>query len=297
MAMPAARGLFHRAVAESGAALKHQRPEAASHAAAALLAELGVQQGEADKLQAIPAAQIIAAMGKLGPAGNFGPVVDGRSIPADPFDPAAPSVSANVPFLTGSNLTETTFFPNTPLGPLSDGELRGQVKAYVHTDDQGAEEILAAYRSANPAMDNTLLYQRISTDAWMRWQVQEQALRKAALGAAPAYVYHFEWMGPARDGKLHCPHGSEIPFVFGNLDAAPELTGTGPRREALSATISAAWAAFARTGDPNAPGLPHWPAFDAERRGTMVFDDVSRAVDDPRGAELRTLLVVRARSA
>ena len=96
-----------------------------------------------------------------------------------------------------------------------------------------------------------------------------------------------------RDGKLRAFHTIEIPFVFGNLDAGKPMTGTGEDRQALSDRMSNAWVAFARTGDPNHTGLPHWPAFSNQERATMIFNDECKVLNDPNGEErkmLRSLL-------
>ena len=298
LAMPAARGLFHKAVAESGAALKHMTAEEGTASAKALLDALGLGPGDAEKLQALPTEAILAAMGELKPPSGFGPVVDGTSLPANPFDPSAPQISADVPLLTGSNLTEVTFFADTPLEPLDDAALHTRVKGYTHTDDAGADSLIALYRGKNAGAANVLIYQLIASDYWMRWGVLLQAERKAALGRAPVYVYQFDWLSPGRDGKLNCPHGSEIPFVFDNVANAAVLVGQGPRQDALAARMSTAWTAFARTGHPNlaANPLPHWPAYGAER-AVMVFNDESRVEHDAAGEQRASIAELKSRQA
>ena len=298
MAMPAAKGLFHRAIAESGSALRHPTAEQASRATKAFLDKLGLQPSDVAKLQAMPASDILKAVAG-GPSMGFGPVVDGRSIPANPFDPGAPEISADVPMLIGSNLTESTFFPDTPLDPLSDPELHAHVKGYTRTDDETAQRLVALYRDQHPSRDNVFLYQLISSEFWMRSGVLVQAERKAALGRAPAYVYQFDRLSPARGGKLHCPHGSEIPYVFDNLASAPELTGEEPAAQILADKMSAAWVAFARTGDPNAGGaaIPYWPPYSAGFRAVMVFDDECRTALDPDGRGRHAIAELKARQA
>ncbi len=285
MAMPAAKGLFHKAIAESGAALTHSTREATARTAKALFDQLGLQPGDIAGLQALPVETILAATGKMRPPGAFGPVVDGRDIPSNPFDPGAPEISADVPFMTGTNLTEATFFADTPLDPIDDATLRQKVKQYTHVDDSGADELISLYRTGNPGRDNVFVYQLIASDYWMRSGVLLQAERKAAQGRAPVYVYQFNWLSKARGGKLHCPHGSEIPFAFDNVHTAPELLGSGPAQSALAAQMSAAWAAFARTGKPGADRLPDWPTYGADGRAVMIFDAESRVEHDPGGPQ------------
>jgi para-nitrobenzyl esterase len=284
MAMPAAKGLFHRAIAESGAALKIATPEQATADARGVLTKLGLGPSDIGKLQAMPFTDVLkAAAGGRGL--GAGPVADGRSIPTNPFDPGAPQVSADVPFMTGSNLTESTFFPDTPLDPLSDSELQAHVKSYIRADDATANKLVALYRDQHPTRDNVFLYQLISSEYWMRTSVLVQAERKALQARAPAYVYQFNRLSPARGGKLHCPHGSEIPYVFDNLASAPELTGNDAVAQLLADKMSAAWVAFARYGDPNGGSaqIPYWRPYDMGARAVMVFDDECRLELDPDG--------------
>ena len=190
-------------------------------------------------------------------------------------------MSADVPFLTGSNLTEATFLPDTPLDPIDDKTLQDQVKRFTRIDDPTAASLIGLYRAGHPTRENTFIYQLIASDYWMRAQVLAQAERRAWQGGAPVYVYQFNWMSPARGGKLNCPHGSEIPFAYDNVDKAVELIGQGPNRQVLADKMSAAWVSFARNGYPQAPHLPHWPAYSEGRRAVMMFDDECRVELDP----------------
>ncbi len=296
MAMPDAKGLFHRAIAESGSAIRATPADKATAAARQVLDTLGIKPGDAAALAAAAPADILKAMGAARLGGGFGPTVDGGALPRNPFDPTAPAVSAHVPFMTGSNLTETTFFPDTPLDPLDDAALTSHVKGYTRADDRETAALISLYRDMNPGRSNVMIYQLISTDYWMRTSVALQAARKAALGPAPAFVYQFEWIGPARGGKLHCPHGSEIPFAFDNIASAPELT-SAEGAQALADRMSAAWAAFARTGNPDTGRLPHWPAYEGDERAVMVFDNTSRVELDSRGRERVAIDELKARQA
>jgi para-nitrobenzyl esterase len=287
MGIPAANGLFHRAIAESGTALRGM-PKAVAAANARILTDrLGLQPGQGDKLQALPIEAIMEAAdaARL----NFAPVVDGRAIPRDPFSPDAPAQSAQIPLLLGSNLTEVNFFPATPLEPMDDAALHARLKVYIHADDAQTDALIALYRSEYPGRDNSWIYQLAASDWWMRSDVGVQADRKAAQAQAPVYVYHLEWLSPVRGGKLRCPHGLDIPLVFDNVDKAQSYVGDGPAPQALADKMSAAWVAFARSGKPEAPGLPAWAPYEGTRRATMVFDTESRLVDDP-NARLRVAM-------
>jgi para-nitrobenzyl esterase len=295
MAMPAARGLFHRAIAESGAALRLSTPEQSNRAAKSLLDKLGIGPGDLAKVQALPAQDIIKAMGSLGGPFGFGPVTDGKVVPAHPFDPGAPLISADVPFMTGSNLTEATFFPDTPLDPLDEAALLDRVKRYTRTDDRTAAALVALYREEHPVKSRVFLYQLIASDYWMRSTVLTQAERKGAMGRAPAYVYQFNWLSPARGGKLHCPHGTEIPFAFDNLHTAPELTGHPASFQILADKMSAAWASFARDGYPHADNLPRWPSYAEGQRAVMVLDQECAVELDYGSRERMAIAAIKAR--
>jgi para-nitrobenzyl esterase len=128
----------------------------------------------------------------------------------------------------------------------------------------------------------------ISTAA-IRQGAVDQATRKAALGAAPAYLYLFAWHTPMLDGRPGAFHSSEIAFVFDNADRCVNLTGGLPEALELSTQISRAWVQFARHGDPSHPGLPPWPAVAQGKRPTMLFDTRCRIKDDPEGRGLRAV--------
>ncbi|HVB87728.1 MAG TPA: carboxylesterase/lipase family protein [Candidatus Dormibacteraeota bacterium] len=291
MAMPPAHGLFHRAIVESGAAVTGLPRQRATKSAEAFMAKLGLQSGQVDQLQKLPMNQLLQVMGELSGNGMPGsgslalaPVVDGTTLPSDPFNPTAPAISANVPLLIGTVETEVTFFPNQILDPIDDASLHMHVKQILRgADDTQVDALIAAYRKGRPKASNTDLYLIIASDATFRQGVLIEADRKAAQGGAPVYQYYFTWRSPVRDGKLRTFHTLEIPFVFDNVDLAKSMTGSGEDRYALEAKMSGAWTAFARSGNPNHKGLANWPAFNETKRAVMIFNDQCEAVDDPYG--------------
>jgi para-nitrobenzyl esterase len=291
MAMPAAKGLFHRAIVQSGAAIKGVSREAATRTAQTLLARLNLQPGQVSQLQSMPFERLLAATeASAGPPLNFGPVVDGHALPADPWDPAAPALSANVPLLIGTVETEVTFFPNQLLDPIDDASLKSHTKQILrNASDAQVDRLIAAYRAGRPGASNTDLYLIMASDATFRAGVVTEAERKAAQGAAAVFHYYFTWRSPVREGKLRSFHTLEIPFVFDNVDAATAMTGTGADRHALATRMSSAWAAFARSGNPDGKEIPAWRPFDTHQRATMVFNDDCRVVNDPHGEEQRLL--------
>jgi para-nitrobenzyl esterase len=255
-----------------------------------LLAKLDISADNLGDLQTLPYERILAALGAIVPPLTFNPVVDGRSLPRHPFDPDAPSISADVPMLLGSNLTETTFFGRTPLDPIDDAALPAYVKNYTNLGEAEASRLVAVYKKSRPEADNTFIYQLISSDWWMTANVITQAERKAQAGRA--YVYHFEKLTPVRDGKLRCPHTLEIGYAFDNIDLSSAVTGTGPDKQALADKVSAMWAAFARSGDPSIPGL-RWEPYTAQSRAVMILDDHLRMERDPYREERLAISAVK----
>ncbi len=287
MAMPAARGLFHRAIVESGADVRGVAREAAVRSAESYLARLHLTPDRLDELQRLPVERLIAVTAPTaGPPLALAPVVDGSSLPVNPFDPVAPAISADIPLLIGSVETEVTFFPHQILDPIDAASLHAHVKQVLRgASDAQVNELVAAYRAGRPGASNTDLYLIIASDATFRRGVLLEAERKAAQGAAPVYQYYFTWRSPVRDGKLRTFHTIEIPFVFDNVDAAKPMLGSGEDRYALARKVSGAWVAFARTGNPNHPGLPQWVPYDNTRRATMILNDDCRLEYDPHRAE------------
>jgi len=288
LAMPAAKGLFHRAIVQSGSNVKGVSTEDATKTAHILMDKLGVKTAE--ELQQVPMDQLIQAT--LSTRGlRLAPVVDGKTLPGGPFDPTAPALSADVPLLIGSTEFEVNFFPNTKLDPIDDTELHAAVKQATRADDSQVDRLIAVYRKGRPNAAPIDLSEIIASDGF-RSPVILEAERKSAQ-PAPVYMYYFTWKTPVHDGKLKAFHTLEIPFVLDNVDEAKSMTGSGADRYPLQDKMSAAWAAFARTGNPNHKGLPTWPKFNTDQRATMVFDNQCKVVNDPHGEERLALASLR----
>jgi para-nitrobenzyl esterase len=290
MAMPPAEGLFHRVIAESGLAFKAITEDEATAVASKMMEQLGLKPDQVDALQQLPYEKILSV---LGPGfGRFN-LVSGNG----PFDPVAPSQSANVPMILGSTLTEITFMNATPLDPIDDATLHADLKRTLRVDDAEVDKLIALYKRDFPKAENVRLYQLIATDNWLTANVALAAERKAALGKAPAFVYHFEKPTPVRDGKLGVPHTLEITYVFDNLDVPTDhaITGTGKDRYPLADKMSRAWTQFARTGDPNVSGLPHWRPYSAADRVVMIFNDQCKLVVNPHPDERAAITEIHMR--
>jgi para-nitrobenzyl esterase len=284
MAMPSAKGLFHRAINESGPFTRALAPEFSQQVAENVLAELGIAKSQFRDLQKVPVDKLSAAAvnalkktprtpgarrDTFGETGWWGPTVDGHSLPAHPFDPVAPAVSANVPLITGTCLHESVNGKDKPnVNAMASEEMTEEVRK-LYSDDANA--IIAAYKQDYPGLSPFNLYAVIATAKWRIPQIM-QAERKAALGAAPAYSYIYSWRTPVLDDRPGPFHAAEIAFVFDNADLCDHYTGGSPGGFALAKQMSTAWATFARTGNPNHSGMPHWPAYTAESRANMIFN-------------------------
>src|SRR5215510_2535580 len=287
MAMPAAKGLFHRAIIQSGAALRGTAKDAASKNAEAFLAKVGAKT--VDQLQAMPMAQLIAAA--TTPGGGFAPVLDGKTLMEGPFDPTAPSLSVDIPVLIGSTEYEVTFFPFTRYEPLDDAGLRTAIKQTLRIEDTDAEKVIAAYKKGRPGLTN-LDYNLILASDNFRAGVVTEAERKS-MQKAPVYMYYFTWQSPVSGGKLKSFHTLEIPFVMANVDEAKGITGDAEDRYPLQDRMSSAWTAFARTGNPNHKGLPNWPTFEMTKRATMILNKECKVVNNPYGEERKLVASLR----
>jgi para-nitrobenzyl esterase len=294
MAMPSAKGLFHRAIIESRPGAKGVPRGEASEAAQQYLSRLGLKPNQIDQAQKLPKEQLVEAMGAGGLAGNttlrLEPTIDGHLLSSDLLDPKTTQLSPDIPLIAGSVETEVAFFPNQQLDPIDDATLHQKAKQILaKADDAQVDRLIAAYRKGRPNISNTDLFLVIASDASFRKSVITEAENKSANGKAPVFQYYFTWRSPVRDGKLRSFHTLEIPFVFENLEAGASMTGSGADRNALSERMSSAWVAFARTGNPNHAGLPHWPAFNNDERATMIFNQECRVVNDPNGDERKML--------
>jgi para-nitrobenzyl esterase len=299
LGMPAARGLFHRAIAQSGSAVTSMPASTATQHAEALMSRLGLKPNQAAELQRLPVEQILDAM--QAPAGDRGafvtsPVVDGTSLPSDVFTPTATTVSSTIPLLIGSTETEVTWSVNTDYTmPADRAALRARIMRTLRLDEASARTLVDTYtvrRSHANLLDLALI---METDAsGFRTGVDRQAERKSEMGQAPVYVYRFQWYSPVSGGRLRAMHCMDIPFAFDNVDNSQAIVGNGPGRQALADRMSRAWVAFARSGDPNHGGLPRWEPFSADRRATMMLNNECRLVRDPYGDERLALAAILA---
>ena len=296
MAMPRAKGLFHKAVVQSGPAVQMADRADGTRTARKVLAHLGLEPAQAGELRHVSTARLLEAQAVVQAdlAGaafanrrrvGVNPVIDGKVFPGGPFAPDAPAASADVPLMIGTNKDEHTLFighlpwvANATFDSLPES-------LHQHLGVRTAE-VIATYRRTQPALGPAEIAIAIVSDLAVRLMSLQIADRKLAQKAAPVFVYLFAWETPVLGGRLRSCHTLEIPFVFDNLEPA-EITGTDPARLPLGRTMSRAWLAFARHGRPGHAGLPDWPAYTTADRATMLFDTECRIENDPYGTERR----------
>jgi len=297
MAMPAAAGLFHKAIVQSGPFPRAVPMARASDVAARMLDRLGIAPGRPDALQTVSTAALLDAFasaneGAPGVPRQFAPVVDGDSLPRDPFEPAAPPTAAGVPLLigaTGEEITSLQGFADLSIFDLTEADLSARVAAACDCDLAAAEALITVYREGRPMASPARLYAAIASDRRFGFGSIVQAERQCA--QAPVFAYRLLWQSPVQGGRMGAPHNLDLPLVFGR-DRAPGVTGEGTAHHALAAAMQAAWGRFARCGNPNHAGLPEWPGYDAGARRTMILDSVCHVISDPAGAARRAQAVL-----
>jgi len=287
MAMPSAKGLFHRAIAQSGSAFRGQTASDATDGAERYLAKLGLKRDQLDKLHELDTKTLqnaYYAEPRIERLAN-GPVIDGKILPRHQWDPTAPSYSANVPLIAGSVETENGWVGPPPFD-LSDAEMLERfTKQLAGNDAAQGEKLLGLYKRTHPDLRNQMLWLAAESDDTRRWNAQELCRLKQEQRTAASYLYYFDWFSPVHNNRMGAYHTLDIPFVFYNMDIGASMTGSAQSRYALGHVMSAAWAAFARTGDPNHADMPKWPVFDVATYPTMVFGERVHVANDPNHEE------------
>ena len=301
---PPARGLFAKAILQSGAAHNVSPPAGGARIAALFRDAAGDDAAGIESLRSLSAADVLAAQGHVVDASwqtveglAFQPVIDATVLPRAPLDAVAAGAAQGVPLLIGTNLDEWRLFavPDAKLRTMDlDGLRRRLARVPLGpTDDPAAlaERAIESYRDARAARsgdargalpcDAPSLWLAMQTDRVFR--IPALRLAERQIRHAPVFVYRFDWASPALGGLLGACHGIELPFVFGTLEdpRAAQLVGTDDDARRLARAVQDAWLAFARHGDPR------WPAYDEAERATQRFARESGVERDPQGAERR----------
>ena len=283
LAMPAAKGLFHKAIVQSGSAGRTMTSEMSRRIGRATVEELGLQNNVA-AIDTIPYPRLLAAANAAvakvraqveaegGTEGAFifgwAPSVDGKVLPTQPFDGKAPEMSRNIPMIIGTTKCEFSATTYVPMLRNADMAMARGFLQRVYGDK--TDEFIEEYGKVYPGYQPKDL---IDFDTRFRPGAVEQADIKSGQGGAPVYMYMFTWESPVMEGILRSTHCMEIPFVFANADVHASMTGGGEDAMKLAERMSDAWIAFARTGNPNTASLPEWPAYDKDGGATMIFDN------------------------
>jgi para-nitrobenzyl esterase len=273
LGVPSARGLFRRGIIQSGPRLNGTPLDEAIANAETVMSKLGVRT--AAELQALPIEKVLAAVTtEVRTTPDFGPVTDGKYLPADMFVPQAAASARDVPIIVGSNRDEYALYareaPN--FGKRTESEVRQEL-APLYGD--AVDALIGAYKKSRPSASPWDLMIAIRSS---RFHVGTVRLAEAQSKVAPTYVYSFDF----EPTPLKAAHAAEIPFVFSNATADPNAR-SGARE--VEDAMSDAWIAFARTGSPNHAGMAAWPTYDARTRAVMVFDAKTAVINDPRASE------------
>jgi para-nitrobenzyl esterase len=279
MYSPAAKGLFQKAIMESGGGGNFAKKELTQQVGIAILEELGISKKDVDKLKDVPHDKLLEAGNKAiakiaakGERVGWGPSIDASLIPYQPGDPLGDAISKDVPLIIGTNKVEfSTSSRDTSLLKGSEEKITEALKArYADKTDA----YVAAFKKAYPvtAMPSDML----DLDVGMRPNALKFAgIKSSVEGGAPVYNYLFAWSAPHLDGMIKSMHCQEIAFVFNNIERNEQYSGGTPEAYALADKMCKTWVNFARTGDPNNAGIPQWEAFTKDNGATMIFDNIS----------------------
>lgn len=283
LATPSAKGLFHKAIIQSGSMLRTMEATYSRRIGTAVVEELGLKPSQLDQLQTIPYEKLLAAgetaikkvkeqAEKEGISSfifGWAPTVDGDVLPAQPFDPQAPAQSKDIPVMIGTTLHEFTMSTYVPAYRTITKEKAVEILKQKYGEK--TDDFLIAFEKAYPYYEPKDL---LDVDVIFRPGAVEQARLKSAQQGAPVYMYLFTWESPVMNGSLRSTHCMEIPFVFDNVTRHASMTGGSGKAQILAQKMSSAWINFARTGNPNHESLPQWDPYTAQKGATMCFDNV-----------------------
>lgn len=273
MGMPSAKGLFHKGIIQSGPSRTGTPAAEATANARKVMAALNVSS--ARELQAVPFMDLLDAADKAGMLGAMRPAVDGKYLPQDMFVEQSTPSARGVPLMIGSNLHEHIYFSRAQNinRDMGESELLGHIQD-LYGDE--ARYVIDEYRRSRPQATPWELFIAIGSARMTYGSIQLAEVQQAT---APVYLYMFEFEASRQN---RATHAAEVRFAFRNASDQPNAM---PGVEGVENAMSDAWIAFARTGNPNHPGLPRWPVYDLTSRPTMVFNVQDKVVNDLRPIE------------
>ena len=282
MAVPQAKGLFHQAIMQSGAAANVLSSSIAEKVSSRLLAALKIGHGEVEKIRQIPAQQLVDTASLL-PAMSLVPVVEGHLLPVHPEQALAEGAAKEIPVMIGTNKDEYRLFSFFD-SRWKQGDREEIASIFEHAfglNWLGISEYLI-----NGEELNQNIYDKLMTMSLFTFPALALAELQAQQGA-PVWMYRFDWETPAFDGELKACHCLELPFVWNTISEAgiERLTGSSKERKKLAEEMHHSWIRFARSGNPNTPKLPEWQAYNLEQRPVMIFNRENVLVHDPNSGE------------
>ncbi len=286
-AMPSAKGLFHKAVALSGSALKAVEKDQAEKLAGYVVKEAGLTYNEMDKLQQMPWKQYYEFASRaltkyredmklpMFGGGGFAPVVDGFYLPQHPYHVEPAPAAAEVPMLICTTTNEQS--PSRTDASLEKIDLAGVKDKLKDRFGDKTNGIVDAYAKAFPDKRPIEIWSMVVSNRTNAIALADAKSKQNA----PVYLAWFGWQPPMFDNRMRAFHCIDICFWYYNTDLMLTHTGGGARPRKLSAKMADALVNFMRTGNPNGAGLPNWPAYQKTNGETMVLDDVPSVKNDP----------------
>lgn len=294
MAMPAARGLFHRAWTMSGQQVTAAGPRAADQRARIYLQALGLGEGDLERLRSLPMDALLRAQSVRDPSWvedsglYFGPVMDGQDLPRHPFWPDAPAQSAQIPMVIGNTRDETRAFLGNDPGnfALRWDDLPNKLVTQQFVD-LAPEVVIAEYRRLYPDYTPSEVF-FAATTAGRSWRGAVEELEVRARQGANTWAYQLDWHPSGEEGeRLRAFHTLDIPLVFDNIRQPGSRTGDSEQAQRVADAMSDALLAFARSGDPRTGATAGWSPYSLAQRETMLFGATPSMQNDPRGGERR----------
>ncbi len=286
MCMPAAKGLFHKAIIQSGTLINVMSKDKSTELGLAVLEQMGLTKEQVSSLDTIPYKKLVEmgnkalekTVGMRTPGSakmfGFGPVPDSINLLQQPFTPDFADISNDIPLLIGTTLNELmrTAYAEKDL-TLEQAKERLN-KSYGDRTDTYIEIYGKTYSDYTPQ-------DLLSIDTVFRPYTIMVADSRASKVKAPVYTYLLTWKSPVDDSTKGSFHGVDIPLAFNNIELGKHWTGSGEDAYALSDKMSAAWINFAKTGNPNVNNLlPEWKTYSKENGETMIFDNECKIVNN-----------------